>query len=141
MKNAILKKIRESLVTAGVTKRLANRVKFPETIEIEEVGNSIVIRLSDKAIGMSENARNYSNMQNDDAAFEGWALLLYAHYTKVKNYKIELDLTDTAYENIMKAYQKKPYQYANNRRHYNRFLYRALRFSQQYKEWFTLSKE
>ena len=42
------------------------------------------------------------------------------------------------YENIMKAYQKKPYQYANNRRHYNRFLYRALRFSQQYKEWFTL---
>jgi hypothetical protein len=81
-------------------------------------------------------------MQNDDAAFESWALLLYAHYAKEKNYKIELDLTDTAYKNIMKAYQKNnPYQYTNNRRHYNRFLYRALRFSQQYKAWFTLSKE
>jgi hypothetical protein len=140
MNNTITKKIRESLVTAGVIKRLANSVKFPEAIAIEETGNKVVIKLTDKAIGMGENVRSYSNMQNDDAAFEGWALLLYAHYAKEKNYKIELDLTEAAYESIMKAYQEKaPYEYVNNRRHYNRFLYRALRFSQQYKEWFALT--
>ena len=140
-KNTITKKIRESLVTAGIAARLANCVKFPEAIEIEETGNIVVIKLTDKAVGMCGNARNYSNMQNDDAAFEGWALLLYAHYAKEKNYKIELDLTDTAYENIMKAYQiKNPYVYDSDCRHYNRFLYRALRFSQQYKAWFNLAK-
>lgn len=139
--NTINKNIRESLVAAGVTRRLANRVKFPEAIEIEKNGNIVVIKLTDKAIGMCGKARSYSNMQNDDAAFEGWALLLYAHYAKEKNYKIELDLTHTAYENIMKAYKKKnPYIYANDCRHYNRFLYRALRFSQQYKAWFNLAK-
>ena len=142
MNNTILGEIKNSLIKDCVPDRLANRVKFPEAIEIEETGNIVVIKLTDKAIGMCGDARSYSNMQNDDAAFEGWALLLYAHYAKDKNYKIELALTHTAYENIMKAYKKKnPYVYANDRHHYNRFLYRALRFSQQYKAWFTLSKE
>ena len=80
MKNTILKKIRESLIKANVAERLANSVKFPQTIEIEAAKDRIVMKLSAKAIGMCGNARSYSNMQSDDAAFEGWALLLYANY-------------------------------------------------------------
>ena len=82
MKNTILKKIRESLIKSGIAEKSANSVKFPEAIEIEKTKDRIVMKLSAKAIGMCENARSYSNMQSDDAAFEGWALLLYAHYAK-----------------------------------------------------------
>ena len=67
MKNTILKKIRESLIKANVAERLANSVKFPQTIEIEAAKDRIVMKLSAKAIGMCGNARSYSNMQSDDA--------------------------------------------------------------------------
>lgn len=140
MKNTILKKIRESLIKANVAERLANSVKFPEAIEIEKTKDRIVMKLSAKAIGMCENARSYSNMQSDDAAFEGWALLLYAHYAKSGDCNtIELDLTKDAYEQIENVYKKTKGKYTNTRLHHNRFLYRALRFSQQYKDWFVLS--
>ena len=144
MASEILKEIKKSLIENGIGKTLANRVKFPDAIEIDEIidKGKIVIKLSDKAIGMCEDGRSYSNMQNDDASFEGWALLIYSHYAKEKNYKIELDLKQTAYDNIEKIYKiKSADNYTNNRRHYNRFLYRALRFSQQYRNWFILSNE
>ena len=140
MKNTILKKIRESLIKSGIAEKSANSVKFPEAIEIEKTKDRIVMKLSAKAIGMCENARSYSNMQSDDAAFEGWALLLYAHYAKSGDCNtIELDLTKDAYEQIENVYKKTKGKYTNTRLHHNRFLYRALRFSQQYKDWFVLS--
>ena len=140
MKNTILKKIRESLINAGVAKRSANSVRLPEDVEFEVAKDKIVIKLSAKAIGMCENARSYSNMQSDDAAFEGWALLLYAHYAKGKGCNtIELDLTKDAYKQIENVYEKTKGKYTKTRLHHNRFLYRALRFSQQYKDWFALS--
>ena len=139
MKKTVLKEIRKSLIATGVAKRLANIVKFPEAIEIRVNKDIIVIKLSAKAIGMSDTSRFVSNMQKDDAAFEGWAFLIYTHYAKNKGFStVELDLTEDACTQI-KMMCKYKVGYTGTRLQYNRFLYRALRFSQQYKEWFALS--
>ena len=139
MNNTVLKEIRKSLIATGVAKRLANSFTFPEAIEIGVNKDKIVIRLSAKAIGMSDTSWFASNMQKDDAAFEGWAFLIYAHYEKNKGFStVELDLAEDACTQI-KMICKYKVGYTGTRLHYNRFLYRALRFSQQYKEWFALS--
>lgn len=66
------------------------------------------------------------NMQTDTNAFEGWAVAL--HIALDKPGKIILDV-DGEFKRI-------PYE---TNGHWGRFLYRALRFSQQYGEWFELS--
>lgn len=141
----IITYVQKSLEKAGVDKKSALKVTFPESITFEENDEkkTIILRLSEEAVG--------TNMQGDKAAFEGWALLLYTHYIKEKDdyaqfkdeYRIILDLEINAYDFIKNAYDQscRPYtpnEYVNFRLHYNRFLYRALRFSQQYK-WFSLS--
>ena len=65
------------------------------------------------------------NMQSNSAAFEGWALLIHV-YCK---FQVELDL------DLEHAPSGQP-----ARGHYQRFLYRALKFSQQYSSWFSLSE-
>ncbi len=144
MANSMLNIIRESLINAGVDKRLANSVKFPSGLKIKEHDKKVVLMLSDKAIGVCKDSNSCLNMQNNEAAFEGWAFLVYVHYAKEKGYTIELSLIDddknNTYEQIEKVYNsRKIYKYTGFRLHHNRFLYRALRFSQQYKEWFALS--
>jgi hypothetical protein len=67
-----------------------------------------------------------NNMQSDNAAFEGWAICLKAwlpEYIEGVNLK-----WDSPNDKFMTP---------NNKQHYNRFLYRALRFSQQY-SWFSI---
>ena len=64
-------------------------------------------------------------MQSNSAAFEGWALLIHV-YCK---FQVELDL------DLEHAPSGQP-----ARGHYQRFLYRALKFSQQYSSWFSLSE-
>lgn len=67
------------------------------------------------------------NMQQDSNAFEGWAIAL--HIALEKPGTIILDI-DGTFEDI--AYETNG--------HWGRFLYRALRFSEQY-EWFELMGE
>lgn len=67
-----------------------------------------------------------NNMQSDNAAFEGWAICLKAWLPEHIEY-VNLKW-DTPNDNYITP---------NNRQHYNRFLYRALRFSQQY-VWFSI---
>ena len=146
MADEIIKKIRESLIKTGIDKRLANSVKFPSGIKIKETNKKIEIKLSDKAIGVCKDSGSCLNMQSNEAAFEGWAFLIYAHYAKERNFKVELSLIDDdinkTYERLDHIYSaRKTYKYAGFRLHHNRFLYRALRFSQQYREWFVLSKK
>ncbi len=112
-------------------------IKLPESMSFTkaETGNktTITITLPKDAIT--------TNMQDNKAAFEGWAFAVYTHthYAKAKpkDFKIELELNNADYDIIPKNSD-----YLNHGRngHVNRFLYRALRFSQQYKEWFSLSE-
>ena len=67
-----------------------------------------------------------NNMQSDNAAFEGWAICLKA-WLPERIEKVSLKW-DSPNSKLMTT---------NNKQHYNRFLYRALRFSQQY-SWFSI---
>lgn len=87
------------------------RVRFPSDIKFLEYGGTVVMEMS--AAGAT------ANMQEDKATFEAWALCLKAHGYE----NVELSLNGTV---------------GTNNPHYQRFLYRALRFDQGL-NWFCLS--
>lgn len=67
-----------------------------------------------------------NNMQSDNAAFEGWAICLKAWLPEhIERVCLKWDSPNDKFMT------------PNNKQHYNRFLYRALRFSQQY-SWFSI---
>lgn len=99
---------------------------WPKNIDVDP--ESGTLKLCTKAIGIDN--ENYFNMQNDDAAFEAWALYLYV--AKLKT--IKLDLQDDASEEISKI---KEFPLLR-RGHFNRFLYRVMNFKNQYGDWFKI---
>lgn len=80
-----------------------------------------------KQIGVKKGNNSPYNMQSNEACFEAWASIIYTHYLR-KNGTVILE-ADFDIESDWHIYNKNP--------HFGRFLYRALRFSQQY-EWFKL---
>ena len=86
----------------------------------------LVMTLTKEAAGFS----NPINMQDNRACFEAWCLIIKAKASN-SSLKIELDVKD-----ITKAdYDGK----LPKNGHWGRFLYRILKFSEQYKDWFELS--
>lgn len=109
-----------------------NNIKLPGLMTFEEKGDCIVMRFNEeRSIGLG---KGKLNMQNVNAAFEGWAVAIYAHYVRKESnpYQfIELDIDSEI--NIEEV------DFQNNQcGHYARFLYRILRFHEQY-DWFKLS--
>ena len=104
---------------------LPGKMKFTK----EENENKITITMCPGAITV--------NMQKDEASFEGWALAVYTHFVKDKfsDCKIGLELSQDDYAKIAK---NSDFLNDGKNGHINRFLYRALRFSDQY-DWFVLS--
>lgn len=85
--------------------------------------------LDPKQIGIKIGNVKASNMQSVEACFEAWATIIYTHYLKkagtvVLSADFSVDPDWSIFENP----------------HYGRFLYRALRFFQQY-EWFSLDEK
>lgn len=106
--------------------------KFPGDISLNyDNPPKLVMKLTQEAAGFS----NPINMQDNRACFEAWCLIIKAQ-TSNPGLKIELDLLDEDEEDITVAsyFGGKP---ANG--HLGRFLYRILKFSEQYKQWFELS--
>ncbi len=102
-------------------------IRMPGNIDIFEDGEYIVLKfLNKRSVGLAK--ENNLNMQDTNASFEGWAAAIYAHYGKEKGKKIKLDV----------AFELEKERIEGNG-HYARFLYRILRFSEQY-EWFELSE-
>ena len=91
-------------------------------IQIDEINKkikSVTLTLCKAAAGLTKKP---INMQKDSACFEGWAVALKATNEHIDIYlDVDGDLPD----------------FAVGKGHYGRFLYRALRFSEQY-EWFHL---
>lgn len=103
--------------------------KFPQNIELSFDGNNILtMMLLPEVLGLGTGKA--INMQDDAAAFEAWALIIKAK-AKKKNFKLILDVKGVC-ESDYDA--KKPSNGC-----LGRFLYRILKFSDQYKEWFALS--
>ena len=100
------------------------RIKFPEYLYFDLDGNILhmEIKPSKRNKDGIDNVVNYvcENMQTDNAAFEGWAICIKAWMP----------------ERIDKVCLKWAIPESDNRSlHYNRFLYRALRFKDAY-SWF-----
>lgn len=98
--------------------------KWPKGIIVEKKNGGITITLSDTVAGLGG---KYKNMQEDAACFEGWTAIFHSLDKELKitlNAEIKLPPYERKTENV----------------HYARFLYRALRFSEQYKSWFFLSE-
>ena len=100
---------------------------FPDSIDLDDSKpHKLVMILTQEAAGFS----NPINMQDTRACFEAWCLIIKAK-TSNPGLKIELDvggITNASYPGG---------QPANG--HLGRFLYRILKFSEQYKQWFELS--
>lgn len=102
--------------------------KFPEDISLNyDNPPKLVMTLTQEAGGFSEKP---INMQDNSACFEAWCLIIKAQ-TSNPGLKIELDVDGITVASYPSG---KP---VNG--HLGRFLYRILKFSEQYKQWFELS--
>lgn len=114
------KLVTEIDIIAKLRKRFGNNsIRLPRDIKVEIIddGDYRITLLADNIVG--------ENMQKDCNAFEGWSAAI--HVAMEKRGKIILD-TDKFFE--LEGYRQNG--------HYCRFLYRAMKFSEQY-TWFELS--
>lgn len=102
-----------------------NSLRLPKNIDFVEQDGAVAITLNKKAIGFDQEPYN---MQSDAAAFEGWALALYVHLLHKKG---TVTLNAPVPTHI---------RFDAKCGHLCRFLYRALRFSEQF-PWFRLAPE
>lgn len=101
---------------------------WPGDIGLKIEGKEITLILKPEAVGL---AKDNKNMQDNAACFEGWAVALKA---KSKDWKIILKVESDLHE-----FKIEEDGTVKENGHYGRFLYRALRFSEQY-DWFSLEE-
>lgn len=111
LRNKIAEKLRE--------KTRNPQVALPDGLFFSEESGILTMTFRSKS-GMGLGGTP-CNMQEDSAAFEGWALALYVHYLD-RSGNICLEIP----EDVPPASDALYMEY----RHYSRFLYRVLRFSQ-----------
>ena len=103
---------------------------FPESIELAYTAPKLTMTLTQYAAGFS----NPINMQDTRACFEAWCLIIKAKTEEQKKepkLEIVLDVKDIKEADYDGKLPKNG--------HWGRFLYRILKFSEQYKYWFELS--
>ena len=106
-------------------------IKWPSHIKVEidkenEKIKTVKMTLTKEAIGLATKSKDNKNMQDNDACFEGWAVALKAAGIEKINLNVNGISSSTDFE--------------TGKGHYGRFLYRALRFSEQYDDWFSLAE-
>lgn len=128
--NVILHPLRQLLPKAPSGR--THPIVLPKYISftIEEDTNKLCLYIQEQE-GVCEGKKKtenatYRNMQSDNAAFEGWAVCLKAWLPNIIS-SVELKWDEP---NIDEG--------DNKWCHYRRFLYRVLRFSEQY-DWFEIS--
>lgn len=105
---------------------------FPKNIHIHYNDSEHILNmmLLPKAVGLVKG--DYVNMQDNAAAFEAWCFIIKA-YTNIKNLKIMLDIDGVVNDKYVGG--------VPSNGHLGRFLYRILKFKEQYGTWFFLSDE
>ncbi len=101
----------------------------PRNIDLPNYISFTIIDDSKKLLLYIEKQAVCNNMQTDNAAFEGWAVCLKAWLADRINY-VELKWDKPSFNK----------EKGNSILHYHRFLYRVLRFSEQY-FWFSINEE
>lgn len=111
---------------------------FPRDISLDynEKLNKLKMTLTQEAACFLKKGKDYINMQDNRACFEAWCLIIKAQTkTTIRGLEIELDVEDINDSSYPSYRSGRP---ANG--HLGRFLYRILKFSEQYK-WFGLSNK
>lgn len=103
---------------------------FPRDIKIvyDDSKHILTMTLLTKAVGLGKG--DAVNMQDNAAAFEAWCFIIKAK-TSIDDLEIKLDvegLTSDMYDKDIPSTG-----------HFGRFLYRILKFKEQYGTWFSLS--
>lgn len=99
-----------------------------------EDDNCVQLLLSERAIGLA--GTSSLNMQADAAAFEAWALILHVN-SGIKTIRLGLQ---SGFSHPLPRLTDPPLL-KTQPGHYNRFLYRVMKFRQQYKSWFEIADE
>lgn len=107
----IEKRIKEEFMISGGK----GNIRIPGGITFCAADDTVKMKLSSKAVS--------SNMQADNGAFEGWALVLKRWCN---------------YGNVVISWDKPE---ATNNGHYQRFLFRLKQFSQDFGTWVSVGKE
>lgn len=105
---------------------------FPRdiTIAYNDSKHILTMTLLPKAVGLGKG--DAVNMQDNAAAFEAWCFIIKAK-TSIDDLRIKLDVEGLASD----MYDKD----IPSTGHFGRFLYRILKFKEQYGTWFLLSDE
>lgn len=119
-------------------KKVNNKVKLPQNIDFQLENRKIWVFLKSNAVGLVENGK-YTNMQENYAAFEGWAVAIKA-FCSEKTEFFKSDKWDGTIVLDVKIGELPDFFIGKEQGHYARFLYRALRFSETY-DWFSLSEK
>lgn len=98
----------------------------PESIGLDAQGSTLIITLA-----LKNGAK--SNMQKDSACFEGWAIILKTYV--IDKYPKKYNRVKLCCPNI-----KLPSETDDGRYHFKRFLYRVIRFDEQY-DWFSIDEK
>lgn len=105
--------------------RSGSRINLSDYIKTELKGEELHITIRT----LTKNPVSEQNMQETGCTFEGWAICLKAWLAdQIKT--VKLDWT-TPQESLSD----------NEKLHYNRFLYRVIKFKQCYKDWFGYNPE
>ena len=124
-----MSKIDANLIETHLKSTLKNkRIKIPRGIQFGGEGNAVELTLSPSAMGLGDKPLN---MQNVAAAFEGWAIVLFVHFL---NENGTVTLSGSIPEKAKTLFDW-------HHCHYNRFLYRVLKFREQFGSWFRLSPD
>jgi len=110
----VLTKIRDCFKNEG---KKAPRLSLPGNIHFKCTDKMVQMHITENAIKQ--------NMQSDENAFEGWALVL-KRWTK--------------YEKVSISWESKKESDIDNG-HYQRFLYRVSNFARDFKGWFSVEPE
>lgn len=101
-------------------KKILPSAKLPTRILFETADDFLYLKLGGRGV--------VANMQTDESAFEGWAIMLKSALPNIQ--KVVLD-----WENPVFNADKKTAQQA----HYNRFIMRVSNFKQAY-SWFKIGR-
>lgn len=112
-----------------------NRVKLPGDMDFTPEDGRLTIALTDEAIGAG--AGESLNMQENDAAFESWALICKAWLPEVRDVRLRRRSGTAPLRPVEIVHEE-----GWNSEHYMRFLYRAMKFKDAYGEagrnWFRV---
>ena len=105
-------------------------IKLPEYISFDIEDATLIINIHEFPATCEDGScymknPTCENMQTDNAAFEGWAICLKCWLKEVRSVKLTWALPSKESRNL----------------HYNRFIYRVLRFSDAFSDWFSISEK